>query len=267
MTDALNDLGSVERRMGSISAVQKVVSAVWALARAQQPRVEAAAAEATAYLDVAESIVSRMAGPASTEPEDEHDVLWVVVGPERAFCGPLGRMIIDQLPPTGVIGLVGHRLLEVAEQDPELQARVVFRLSAASTPDELGQRAEALATAVLSAQRSTVFLLHPNQGGPELHRSVLLSSARRAVEEPPETFLPAIEVLEAAVLEAVSGRLAVALAEALRAEVRARLVSAEAARTSCDRRLTELNRAWRTLRQGAITEELIELTAGRKQPS
>ncbi len=263
MPEAPRDLAAVEARMASITAVQQVMSAVWALARAQQPRVEAAAAEATAYLDVAEQIVERLAGSPKIDLTDDDDVLWVLVGPERAFCGPLARMLLQQLPATGALGLVGHRLREVAAQEPDLLERVVFTVDAASTPDELGLRADALATAILNAGRTTVMLLHPDQGGPELHRSVLLAAARATAAEPPETFLPPHEVLEAAVLEAVAGRLAVALVEALRAEVRARLVAAEAARSSCDRRLGDLTQTWRALRQGAITQELIELTSGR----
>jgi F0F1-type ATP synthase gamma subunit len=66
-------------------------------------------------------------------------------------------------------------------------------------------------------------------------------------------------------LEAVAGRLAVALAEALRAEVRARLIASEAARKACDTQIGELRHEWRMLRQGAITEELVALTSGRKR--
>ncbi|MCB9676104.1 MAG: F0F1 ATP synthase subunit gamma [Alphaproteobacteria bacterium] len=263
MPEAPHDLARVEQKIAAVGAVHQVMRAVWALARAQQPQVEAAAAEATAYLDVAEQIVERLAGrPATADVPSDH-VLWVLVGPERPFCGPLARMLIEQLPETGPVGLVGHRLHEVAAQDAALDARVAFRVPAASTPDELGHRAEQLATAILAAEQRTVVVLHPERGGPELHRTVLLAGSREPAEDPPETFLPPAEVLAAAVLEAVAGRLAVALVEALRAEVRARLVAAEAARTSCDRRIADLSQHWRALRQGQITEELIELTAGR----
>ena len=60
--DDVKDLVALERELGSVRAVEQVMRAVWALARAQQPLVEAAAAEADAWLRVAESIVSRLAG-------------------------------------------------------------------------------------------------------------------------------------------------------------------------------------------------------------
>lgn len=263
MAEELHELPRVEQRLGATEAVQQVMRAVWALARAQQPQVEAAAGDATAYLDAAEAVVVRLAGDPMIEQAPEH-VLWVLVGPERPFCGPLARMLLEQLPPRGPIGLVGQRLAEACSQLPALQERVVFQLHAATTPQELGHRAELLAAELLAAERPSAVLLHPVDGLPRLHRSVVLAGARGPIEAPPETLLPVGEVLEAAVLEVVAGRLAVALAEALRAEVRARLTAAEAAYRATERQLEALRHRWRVLRQDAITQELLELTAGRR---
>ncbi|MCB9762065.1 MAG: F0F1 ATP synthase subunit gamma [Alphaproteobacteria bacterium] len=263
MPEPVRDLGRLEQRLSAVEAVQQVMRAVWALARAQQPHAEAAAAEAGAYFDTAASIVARLAGEPHIDHEDP-DVLWVLVGPERAFCGPLARMLLDQLPETGAVGLAGARLIEVARQLPSVADRVAFEVGAASTAGELGVCADRLATQILAAPRPMVVLLHPDRGTPTLRRSVLLAGAVAPVTEPPETFLPPEEVLEAAVGELVAGRLAVALAEALRAEVRARLTAAEAARRACDRQLDELRYQWRALRQASITQELLELTAGRR---
>jgi F0F1-type ATP synthase gamma subunit len=264
MHDGPRDLAGVEHRIRSIESVEKVMRAVWALARAQQPQVEAVAAESTAYLDAAEAMVTQLAG-APTTPEASEDVLWVLVGPERAFCGPLARVLLEQVPAVGSVGLVGQRLIAMAEQLPLLDARVVFRVPAAATPEDLGPRADVVASAVLSAPHHTVVVLTPEPEGTQLHRTTLLARDRHPVAEPPETFLSAAEVLEAAMLEAVAGRLAVALAEALRAEVRARLIASEAARKACDTQIGELRHEWRMLRQGAITEELVALTSGRKR--
>ncbi len=264
MVEGIQDLAHLERSIDAIASVGKVMKAVWALARAQQPMVDAAAAEATAYLDAVDALVDRLAGaPAPVEARE--DVLWVLVGPERAFCGPLARLLLEQVPSTGTVGLVGARLIEVAEQDPELEGRLAFQLPGATTPEDLGARSEELATAILDAQPGTVVVLAPEDGTTRLHQTVLLSGRREPAGEPPETFSPVREVLEAAVVEAVAGRLAVALAEALRAEVRARLEAAEAARLACDRQTDELRHRWRSLRQSAITQELVELTSGRSR--
>lgn len=260
MPERPRDLPSAERRMAAVGAVGQVMQAVWALARAQQPKVEAAAADAATWLDWAEEIVDRIAGAPADE--DSADKLWVLIGPERAFCGPLARGHLDQLPAVGELGLVGGRLAEVASLDPDLQERVRFVLPAAATADEIPGRASDLAQAVLThAHGRSVSLLHADGGTPRLRVGRLLTGARQPVLERPETYSPVAEVLEAAVLQAVTGRLAVALAEALRAEVRARLVAADAARRACDRELEELTHAWRVLRQENITQELIELSA------
>ena len=260
MADDLHDLARVEHRMAAVRAVETVTRAMWALARAQQPQVEAAAGQASAYLDVAESIVTRLAGAPRTDTDDAH-TLWVLLGPERPFCGPLSRMLLDQLPDRGQVGLVGHRLADVARHIPELSSRVRFRVAGASTPDELGARADRVASEILATGAPTVMLLYPTDGTPTLRRTALLSDAREPESDPPESFLPVGEVLEAAVVEAVGGRLAVALAEALRAEVVARLVATEAARRACERQLETLRHAWRVLRQDTITQELLELSA------
>ena len=63
--------------------------------------------------------------------------------------------------------------------------------------------------------------------------------------------------------EAVAGRLSLGMAEALRSEVRARLMSADAARHGTDRKLADLRQQWRVQRQESITSELLELYSGR----
>jgi F0F1-type ATP synthase gamma subunit len=246
-----------------VSAVQQVMRAVWALARAQQPRAEAAASEASVYLEWAESIVERLAGPHA--PVERPDTLWVLVGPERAFCGPLARVLLQQLPAEGAIGLVGSRLVDVARHDTDLGERILFELPAASTVDEMPRLAERIAQAVLDAQDDAraVVVLHPVDGTSSVQGAVLLSGERATAPEVPESWLPVDEVLEATVLEAVEGRLVVALAEAMRSEVRARLAASDAARRACERQLDELTQHGRTLRQSTITQELLELTAAR----
>jgi F-type H+-transporting ATPase subunit gamma len=257
------DLLAAERRMAAVGAVAQVTRAVWALARAQLPAAEAAAAQAAVYLDWVDEVVARLAGAPRLDAEDA--VLWVLVGPERAFCGPLARVLLAQLPAEGAVGLVGARLAERAAADPALMARVRFTLPAAATPDEVGPRAEALAGAVLDAVggRAAV-LLHPDGGAPRLRQGVLLAGKREPAADPPETLSPAAQVLGAAVIEAVEGRLAVGLAEALHAEVRARLVAAEAARRQSERSLEALRQHWQVLRQESITRELLELAAAAR---
>lgn len=265
MAEPPRDVAAAEHRLAAVGAVEQVMRAVWALARAQLPLAEAAAADASAHLDWVHAVIDRLAGPPA--PVEHAHTLWVVIGPERALCGPLARMHLDAIPRAGDVGLVGTRLWEVAEQDLDLAPRVGFRLPAATTPDEIPQRAEALAREILArSHERAVVLLHAGAGAAVV-TSRLLTGPRALADDPPETFLPPEEVLAAAVTEVVSGRLAVALADALRAEVRARLTAADAARRAAERDLDALRHQWRVLRQESITQELVELTTGRRRPA
>ncbi|MCB9691169.1 MAG: hypothetical protein H6736_05070 [Alphaproteobacteria bacterium] len=59
-------------------------------------------------------------------------------------------------------------------------------------------------------QPKTVVVLNPLEGTSRLHPTPVLAARRPSSADLPETFLPVPEVVEAAVLESVAGRLAVA---------------------------------------------------------
>lgn len=169
--------------MAAVGAVEQVMRAVGALALAQQAAAEEAASEASTWLSWVEELLARLAGEpvlgASTE------TLWVVVGPERPICGALPRTLLAQVPPDGVVGLVGGRLAEAAREVPGMVERTRFVVPAAATADELGHRAEALAGAILAhGQGRALVLMHPDQGGATLVRSVLVAGRRPPSERP-----------------------------------------------------------------------------------
>lgn len=263
MPDEQTDLRAIERRMDAVTAVRQVFQAVWALARAQLPLAEAAAQDATAYLDWVDRVVDRLAG--APVPRPAGPVLSVVLGPERAYCGALPRQVVAQVPAENILGLVGSRTIEQARTIPGVRARIAFALPGAAAHDEHEEVARAVAEAVLAhAAGAQVELLHPVHGSAGLHRTVLLAGERVLVTEPPETYSQLQVVLDAAMREAVTGRLAVGLAEVLRAEVRARVAAAEQARHAADDKLADLRQQWRTARQEQITSELLEVVAGRQ---
>lgn len=262
MTGSPGDLRAAERALESVRAIRQVVHAVWTLARAQQPRLEAAAGDASAYVSWVEELVDDLGGTGDADGSDV--VLWVVVGPERPFCGGLARRLLEQVPPRGKLVLVGRRLVDALTDRDPIRARVVSRLSAAVGPEDVDSRAREIAAALLELDvDGPVSMLHPLDGGTTLHAAPLLPGAGAAARGGPETYSPPSVVLGAAVHEALSGRLIVGLAEGLRTEVRARLVAADVARQDCDRRIEALTHQWRVLRQDAITGELLELVAGR----
>lgn len=257
------DLSGLERRIGAVGAVRQVVDAIWALGRAQLPRVEAASAEVVAYLEEVETVVARLAAPPRP-PAPQARSLAVVMGPERAWCGSLPRELLSQAPTHAELGLVGHRLLELAAEDPALEQRVRFALPGAVAPEDAPHVARAVAEKLLGQlDAADVELLHPVRGGRVLTRAVLLGGPRARRYDAPPTLSPWEDVLRAAVFEAVTSRLAVGAVEALRSEVVARVAAADQARTAAERELDGLQQAWRVARQEQITSELVELVAGR----
>lgn len=257
------DLTALERRISAVSAVRQVVDAIWALGRAQLPKVEAASGDVVAYLEEVEAVVARLAGPPAPPPAHAH-TLSVVMGPERAWCGSLPRELLSQLPAHGELGLVGHRLLELAAEDPALRARVRFALPGAVSPEDAAHVARTVAEQLLSQlDAARIELLHPVRGGRTFTRSVLLGGAREPRMAAPATLSPREDALRAAVFEAVTSRLAVGAIEALRSEVAARVAAADQARTAAARELETLQQDWRVARQEQITSELVELVAGR----
>lgn len=259
---AVEDAAVIERRIGAVRSVRRVVHTIWALARAQLPQVEEAAQEASVYLDWVDGTIARLAGAPRVAAAA---TFTVVFGPERGYCGALPRRMLAAVPASGGVGLVGHRLVELARHEPTIAPRVRFSLAGAVTADDLDAVAHEVAEAVLAAERrdrsDAVAIRHPARNG--LAEVLIVGGAREPLFQRPETFSPVRSVLDVAVREAVTGRLAVAVAETLLAEVRARLGAADRARRSCDDRLESLAASWRAARQDQITAELLEIVAGR----
>jgi F-type H+-transporting ATPase subunit gamma len=254
------DAPQIEGRLNATLAVRQIVQAVWALARAQLPRVERAAAEAAHYLDWVDAVVDNIAGPPHLADGER---LTVILGPERAFCGGLPHQLLDQAP-AGWLGLVGRRLSEAAHLRPELMKRVRFELPGVAHTGELARAANEVAVAILAHRDlEQVEVWHPIAGGARLKPVVLLAGTRALVESPPETYSTAEQILEAAIREGVRSHLLIGLVESMRSEVRARLALSESARLACDRRAESLTTTLRVLRQEEITLELAELAAGR----
>ncbi|MEZ4390169.1 MAG: F0F1 ATP synthase subunit gamma [Polyangiales bacterium] len=263
--DDLGDMIQIERRMTAVHSVKQVVSAIWALARAQQPLVEQAAAGLSAYLDQVDAVVDALAGAPRPPRGHPAATISVVIGPERPWCGAMPRQVLAQVPREGPIGLVGARLAEAAESDASLQARLAFALPGAVTPEDAEPVARRVAEQLLQrAAPPSVRLFYPAEGGALLRPVMLLGGERERRYGAPSTLSPWSDVLRAAVFEAVTGRLAVVVLEALRSEVRARVVAAEQAKRACDARLAELELRWRVERQEQITAEILEVVSGHR---
>lgn len=259
MSDDSNDALQVQRRVVATSAVGSIVQAIWALASAELPRVDALAEQASVYLDWVDAVLERLAGPEVLRAH--HTTLCVVLGPERSFCGGFPRQVAQAIPHDGAVALVGLRLAEAGS--PDVRARAEFVVSGPGSVDELEPVADAVAAAILSAAAGRrVELLYPSEGG-AFRRAVLLSAPRELpAHGEVDTYSDPSLVLAAAVAESVTGRLRVALAETLRTEVRARAAAAESARNAVDEQLEDLESRLRVIFQEQITSELVDLYAG-----
>lgn len=252
---AVHDLAVLERRMTAVRAVRQVLKAVWGLARAELPAAEAAAREAARYVEWTEEIAARL---VVESPEGDASTLRVFVGPERAFAGALPRRFESALEEPGAIAVVGRRLSDALSERQEVAARVVFSLPGSTSPEDSEACAARVAEAILArATQERVVLVHP-EGRSGLVVRTLLEPSRALHPDPPEMLSPLPDVIDAALREIVTARLAYALSTTLHAEVRSRLEMTEAARAACDRRVEELTRTWQVLRQEQVTSEIVE---------
>lgn len=258
------EIGQLESSLAAVRAVGAAVSAVWALARAQLPRVEQTVTETATYLEWLDAFVDEVAG--SPVGVDAGATLTVVCGPERPFCGGLTRTVLRAVPAEGPLILVGTRLAERGADDLAAAGRDVRALVAgAGGVDELGAAADRVARALLEvlagpSAPARVQLVYPGARQPV--RSLLLATQRGAPRGERDLFSPATRVAEAAARESVSGHLRLALTRTLHAEVRMRAASADRARRAAEDREAALATQLRVLERELITAELIELAAG-----
>jgi F0F1-type ATP synthase gamma subunit len=259
-----SDIASLERSMRAVTAIRQVVQAIWALSRAQLPLVDQAASAAVTYQHWVDAVLERVAGAAT--PLEVPRRLTVVFGPERPYSSGLARRIMEAIP-GGELGIVGQRLADTVRQVAEIDRRVRFRCVGSVAHDDLHEVALGVARQLLEHGRDAVVaVMQPVNDGAAMS-VVPLIATRSLVERPPETFSPLADVVEAAITEAMMGRLAVAAAEALRAEIRARIASADAARRACEERMAELESVWHLGRRETITRELLEVIAGQEAGS
>jgi F0F1-type ATP synthase gamma subunit len=264
MIDDQQDPAQVERRIHAVEATRRIVHAIWALSRAQHPLAEASWVSASTYLSWVESSLERLTTVNSASRDGAPEIA-VVFGPQRSFCGPLTRQIVSQIPTEGMLGLVGRRLSETVRSEGGIAARVAFSVEGAVAYDGHAEAARRVAEALAPhARRKRVVVLSPSRNSTRLRRAVLLADTLRMKSFPAATLADPKDVIDVAIRAGIEGRLAVASAGCLLAEVSARLSAAERARRACDSRLEELRGRHATARRDQITNEIVEIIAGQR---
>lgn len=264
-------LAELEARIGSISGLDEVVSAMRALAavrlRQAQESLNAARVYAEtmrAALDAARSLLPQ---PEITGPESPLTI--VVFGTEHGFAGAYNERLLDQAAGCAPI-VVGSRAVSLAR---ERGLDVIAGLPAASHPS--GVLDVALAAAAHLARyleqtgHTTADVLHGSAtlGAQSFERQRLLPtrpSARPGAALPPLHDLEPHVLVPALAHETLIADLAYAAMESLAAENAARMQAMAAARDNIERKLTELRRAEHRARQDQVTNELLDLVTGTR---
>ncbi len=261
MDDPEYDLSSIERRVAATRTIRRIMHAIWVVSRSQYARAEKLSTESVKYYRWVDEALARLAGPAAV---DESDKLSVVFGPERALCGGLVAAIEREIPTGQDFALVGARLT----QNSELATRALFTLPGVSATADFDQRASELGHLLLEHERGrAVELVYATAPTGGIHRELLLAGRRLNPDPRLETYSPAATLLEAIIEQSLTGRVTHALAQTLQAELGARILIAQRARSHCDDSLAKLEEAWRVVQKDQITNELGEVVAARQQAS
>jgi F0F1-type ATP synthase gamma subunit len=267
MDDALADLQAVERRITAVQTIRRVMHAIGVVSQAQYSKAATLSHETVIYYQRLDHMIERLAGSSVRQAGSQ---LWLILGPERALCGSLVAALVKVIPRDQPLALVGSRLI----QNEALRARAVFTTKGVSGAGEIEDKAAELGALILanvsnpigSAARAEplgVELLFPCDASGATQHQPLIAGRRLDPESGFETYSKAEAVLTAALEQALAGRLAYGLAQTLQAELAARIMTSQRARSACDERLIELDGQWRFVQKEQITLELGEIVAAR----
>lgn len=274
----MDRLARITRRLRSLSEFQEVVRALEAMAATATRAAEAALGPARAHLRVVLDAAEAVFPGAASRPSDAASgaagpAVLLVLGSEHGFVGALNDRLAARAAAIRrndeAVAAIGHRAARALE-DTGLHPVHEFELPphVDAVPRVAGMVTGELAWA------AGLRLLHPRL---RRGRAVELSEARvlpafcpdprRAPASPHSLDRPLLQLDDDTLAAGLSAeilfaRLAEALIETLAAENMSRLLTLQRADRNLRNRLEALRQEERTLRQEAITEELIEIAAG-----
>ncbi len=253
-----NDLSAVERRIRATATVRRIMHAIWVVSRSQYARATKLTTESITYYEWLDDAISRLAGDPVRK---DGATLRVVFGPERALCGRLVRELCSATRSTDAYALVGSRLLA----HERLRSRAVFATSGVISESAFEDKARELERLITThAEGRSVELVFAVNARGELHHELLLAERRLLPQARVDSYSPPEQLLSSLIAQAFSGRITHALAQTLQAEVGARVLVAQRARSNCDDRLRKLSDQWRMVQKDQVTTELCEVVAARR---
>ena len=259
----LQEISGIMTAMKSLSLVEARKLARF-IDHQQRMRANIAAA-ASDFLQFHPAVrANEVAGPDNTP---QSDVILVVIGAERGFCGNFNERLLQALdrqqPATSVAGLVvvGHRLGTRLAGHPQLRARLDGATVTEDVPAVLDRLIDVLREQRPAGNAGSMVLqclAHDVQGEPVLVQLLPVpTSAYRAVraDGPQFTLAPVVfyrELVDQFLLAALYGQLYASLA----AESRQRLAHMEHALDRLAETLGRLALKRNALRQERIVEEI-----------
>jgi len=254
--DGVRQLGGVVRAMTGIAG-----------ARARTARAQIAAVEGyAASLDASLRLARALAGAAGPPPEMRPAL--VVFCAEQGFVGGFSDRVLDAVTPAAAdLFVIGSRGLALA------QARGIVPVWSAAMPSRsasLPGFADSLMTALLAQglpRQIGVLRTLWAQGQGRVERLVLFPlppEAPMQMAPSPLTNLPAADLVAAITLDALHAGLTRVALEAFVAENEARRSAMSAATRQIEDELETLQALARRQRQEAITDEILEISAGAR---
>jgi F-type H+-transporting ATPase subunit gamma len=271
----VEELIRLKARIESLGELQTLFSAMRALAAARVQEAQAALGGIRRYASVVEGAIAEAAGLRAAEraqlPED--DVVatgaLVLISAEHGFAGAFNRLLLQrakaELRGNEQLGIVGRRGASLAEEHGLRPAWTLPMTTHVGGVIEVARRvAQNLAPAtsvrlVFARYRSSEhFEVGVRQVIPIDPR--LLAS--RTAAAPPLHHLDPNLLLQRLIEEHLFADLVLAMMESLASENGARLQVMKAADRNIDDKLASLTRQSRTVRQTAITAELLDVVTG-----
>lgn len=196
-----------------------------------------------------------------TDTEYNEQIVYIVVGSERGFCGDFNDRLLDSLinqPCAGVIA-IGSRLIGRMDSYPY---KVITSLAGANAEEEISSLVEQLLEQIakLARKQTLIAVYHQLDNNQIQQRQILpafpLTSSDKTPIEPPILNLPPMlffsELLEQYVLAVLHEILYLSLL----AENRLRLQHLEGAVQHLDEQTSKLHHKSQNYRQEEITEEI-----------
>jgi len=269
----VEQLARLNARKESLEDLRELMRAMRALAASHVQAAQAALPGIRAYTEVIEDAIAEgvtlFDAPLNGATVRSDGDLLIVIGAEHGFVGALNGQLADEaevlLTAKRQLAVVGSRMTDVTREHG-LEALWTEPMST-QTSDVL-PLARRVAVRLAGVEHAELLFAAYRRGGAHeiVRRRVLPLEtellARVTVREPPLHHLPADVLLDRLAGEYVLAEVTHAIMEAFASENGARLQVMEAADRSIDTRLDKLQVRLHSVRQSAITSELLDVITG-----